>query len=248
MLEVSHIVKSFASREVLEDVSVRVPVGTLAGLIGPSAGGKSILLKIIGQIVRADSGAVSFNGEHRFPVSLMFQEGALFDSLSVLDNVAFPLVNGKVPHTLLRRKERQEVASRCLEVLGRVGLSQAAAKLPAQLSGGMRRRVSLARALVCRPPLLLLDDPTSGLDPVASSVIMNLIGEVHREYRPTIVIVSHDLRRLFPLVERLYALSDGRITFEGSVADLNEKASPLLKRFVSARYDLDGTGCLALNP
>ena len=177
----------------------------------------------------------------------MFQEGALFDSLSVLDNVAFPLVQGHVPHTLLPKAKRIQVREQCLDVLGRVGLQNAAQKLPGQLSGGMRRRASLARALVCKPPFLLLDDPTGGLDPVASSVIMNLIAEVHREYKPTILIVSHDLRRLFPLVEKVNALFDGKIVFSGNVAQLATEGSTILKRFVSARYDLEGS-CLTSSP
>ena len=246
MLEVSAISRSFLSRGVLKEASLALPVGGIGGLIGPSGGGKSILLKIIGQIVKSDSGEVRFRTQTHFPVSLMFQEGALFDSLSVLDNVAFPLVAGKVPIALLPRAQRNQVFERCIEVLGKVGLVHAAGKLPGQLSGGMRRRVSLARALVAKAPLLLLDDPTCGLDPVASSVIMNLIGEIHKEYQPTVLIVSHDLRRLFPLVQSVHALFDGKIVFSGPVSEIAAKGDAMLKRFVSARYDLEGRGCEAL--
>lgn len=249
MLKISQIRKYFGAKKVLEDVSFSLEKGSLNGLIGPSGDGKSVLMKIIGQIIKADHGKIECEGESEFAVSLMFQEGALFDSLSVIDNVAFPLVQGNVPHTLLPRALRREVVEKCLAVLGKVGLAAAANKLPGQLSGGMRRRVSLARALVAKPSLLLLDDPTSGLDPVASSVIMNLIGEIHREYKPTVLIVSHDLRRLFPLVERIDALFDGKITFSGTVQDLIERGDSGLKRFVSARYDLEGNGCPAVtNP
>lgn len=239
MLTVTQISKSFPARQVLKGVSFSVPTGSMTGLIGPSGGGKSVLLKIIGQIVRAQSGSVEYNGKGSFPVGLMFQEGALFDSLSVIDNVAFPLVDGRVPHTLLPEEERTKVVRKCLEVLDRVGLVKATTKLPGQLSGGMRRRVSLARALVSRPELLLLDDPTCGLDPVASSVIMNLITEIHNEYKPTILIVSHDLRRLFPVVEAVHSLFDGEISFSGTVDDIRAEGSPVLKRFVTARYDLE---------
>ncbi len=247
MLKISNIAKSFGAKNVLTDVSFELEIGSLNGLIGPSGDGKSVLMKIIGQILQPDFGVIECEGKAEFDVSLMFQEGALFDSLSVMDNVAFPLVHGNVPHTLLPRKRRAAVIEKCLEVLGKVGLANAANKFPGQLSGGMRRRVSLARALVAKPPLLLLDDPTSGLDPVASSVIMNLIAEMHREYRPTILIVSHDLRRLFPLVERVDALFDGRIVFSGTVRELVEKGDSNLKRFVSARYDLEDGGCPALS-
>ncbi len=237
-LQVSDVWRAFPPRHVLSGVSFDVGAGEIVGIIGPSGCGKSLLIKIIGQIVKADAGVVRFGGEEHFPVSLMFQEGALFDSLNVLDNVAFPLTNGKVPHVLLPHAERERVRATVFEALHRVGLEHAALKMPAQLSGGMRRRVSLARALVARPSVLLLDDPTCGLDPVASSVIMNLIGEIHREYRPTVLIVSHDLRRLFPLVLRVYALFDGRISFIGAPSEIAQRGDAVLQRFVSARYDL----------
>lgn len=237
MLNINDIWRYYGDRPVLSGTTFSVDDGAMVGLIGPSGGGKSVLLKIIGQILKAHSGSVRFCDQEEFRFSLMFQEGALFDSLTVLDNVAFPLVNGMVPYTLLPKARRHEVEDKVLEVLGKVGLAHAANKMPGQLSGGMRRRVSLARALVARPKLLLLDDPTSGLDPVASSVIMNLIREVHAENRPTLIMVSHDLRRLFPAVDRLYALFDGKISFSGTVDELRDNACPMLRRFVTARYD-----------
>jgi phospholipid/cholesterol/gamma-HCH transport system ATP-binding protein len=168
----------------------------------------------------------------------MFQEGALFDSLSVYDNVAFPLVQGMVPTTALPSDVRDFVHERVTAILERVGLSKAIFKFPAQLSGGMRKRVSLARALVGRPKYVFLDDPTAGLDPVASSVIMNLIVELHTEYRPTTVLVSQDLRRLLPVVERIFALFGGKIVFSGSLGELRQSPDELLRKFVSCRFDL----------
>jgi len=171
-------------------------------------------------------------------VGLMFQEGALFDSMSVFDNIAFPLVGGKVPTGSLPVAQRREVRDKVSDILARVGLSNAAFKMPGQLSGGMRRRVSLARALVGRPRILLLDDPTSGLDPVASSVIMGLIVQLHREYNPTTVMVSHDLRRLIPVVDRVLALFDGAIAFDGTVDELTHVAPAFVRSFVACRYEL----------
>jgi phospholipid/cholesterol/gamma-HCH transport system ATP-binding protein len=168
----------------------------------------------------------------------MFQEGALFDSLSVYDNVAFPLVGGRVPTNALPREQREDVCAKVSDILARVGLTRAAYKMSGQLSGGMRRRVSLARALVARPKILLLDDPTSGLDPVASSVIMDLIVDLHQEYKPTTFLVSHDLRRLLPVVERILALFDGTIVFDGSLQDLTQNAPAFVRSFVSCRFDL----------
>lgn len=237
MLTVSDIHHSFGSRQVLEGVSFELPDTALTGLIGPSGGGKSVLLKIIGKVLQADRGCVAHEGVCSESLSLMFQEGALFDSLSVFDNVAFPLVAGRVPTYTLSKARQEEVRAAVSEVLSHVGLSKAAHKVPAQLSGGMRRRVALARALVARPKLLLLDDPTAGLDPVASSVIMDLIVDLYQEYKPTTIIVSHDLRRLLPIVDRVLALFDGRICFDGSVSELEAFRHSLIHRFVTSRYD-----------
>ena len=238
-LQVEDIHRSFGNTPVLQGASLDLKPATIAGLIGPSGGGKSVLLKIIGSVLRANSGRIIQEPPTACRASLMFQEGALFDSLSVFDNVAFTLVNGKVPTVTLAKKVREEVADKVSEVLHRVGLSKAAYKMPAQLSGGMRRRVSLARALVSRPDVVLLDDPTAGLDPVASSVIMNLIVEMHEEYKPTLLMVSHDLRRLFPVVDTIYALFDGKICFSGTLSELKSCKHTLLRTFAACRYDLD---------
>ena len=239
MFTVSDVHKSFGPKRVLEGVSFALSDHTIAGLIGPSGCGKSVLLKIIASVATPGAGTIDYNREEHPTISLMFQEGALFDSLSVFDNVAFPLVGGKVPAAGLPKPVRDEVYEKVSVVLSRVGLSKAALKMPGQISGGMRRRASLARALVNRPEILLLDDPTSGLDPVASSIIMNLIIELHHEYRPTTLIVSHDLRRLFPVVERIVALFAGRIRFAGTLDELRRHGDAELRHFVSCRYDLE---------
>jgi len=239
VLKVTGLTRSFGDRQVLRDVNFSLKPASINGLIGPSGGGKSVLFKIIANTCRADRGWVTFpSGVTHRDVGLMFQEGALFDSLSVYDNVAFPLVHGKVPTTTLSREEREIVCEKVSDILARVGLTRAAYKMPGQLSGGMRRRVSLARALVGRPKMLLLDDPTSGLDPVASSVIMDLIVELHQEYRPTTFLVSHDLRRLLPVVERILALFDGTVVFDGSLQDLTQNAPAFVRSFVSCRFEL----------
>jgi phospholipid/cholesterol/gamma-HCH transport system ATP-binding protein len=248
MIAVRNIRHSFRAsdsssfNEVLKGVTFELAPGSITGLIGPSGVGKSVLLKIMAGVLTPDSGEVrvsptTTSGEHAEEVSLMFQEGALFDSLSVFDNIAFPLVQGRVPSMTLGPSELAEVHQRVSAILARVGLTQASQKFPAQLSGGMRRRVSLARALVCRPKILLLDDPTSGLDPIASGVIMNLICELHREYKPTTVMVSQDLRRLMPAVERVIALFDGRVVFSGTLAELIANADESVRHFVSCRFD-----------
>lgn len=239
MLKVTSLTRSFGDKAVLRDVNFALKPASINGLIGPSGGGKSTLFKIIANTCRTDLGWVTFPpGCSSLDVGLMFQEGALFDSLSVYDNVAFPLVAGRVPTTSLPREDRQIVCDKVSDILARVGLTRAAYKMPGQLSGGMRRRVSLARALVGRPKILLLDDPTSGLDPVASSVIMNLIVELHNEYKPTTFLVSHDLRRLLPAVERIIGLFDGTIAFDGTLQELTQSAPAFVRSFVSCRFEL----------
>jgi len=238
MLKASKIYHSFGLNQVLSGVDLELAQGAISGLVGPSGGGKSVLLKILGGVWEAQSGVVSYGDLQEDQISLMFQEGALFDSISVFDNVAFPLVAGDVPVMADQSEQVEQVRSRVEEILGHVGLKHAAFKIPAQLSGGMRRRISLARALVGKPKLVLLDDPTSGLDPVASSVIMDLICDIHSEYRPTMLLVSHDLRRLLPIVSELFALFDGTVRFKGQLEHLLAEAPGEVQRFISCRYDL----------
>lgn len=231
---------AFQRGPVLRGVSCSFGVGEPWGLIGPSGSGKSVLLKTIAGIVTPTSGSVILHTKEngKIPLALMFQEGALFDSLSVFDNVAFPLVGGKVP---LRRNPASSVQAEIVEkvssILARVGLAWAGAKMPAELSGGMRRRVSLARSLAVNPQILLLDDPTSGLDPVASSVIMELIAEIQRESQTSMIVVSQDLRRLLPMVSKVVAIFDGEIKARCRVDQLGQ-CDDEVRRFISCRYDL----------
>lgn len=242
MFQINHVSKSFFDKTILKDISFSITPGTIAGLIGPSGGGKSILLKIIGGVVEPDNGSCDCQSSAEGGVSLMFQEGALFDSLTVYENVAFPLLSMNELNSRGSEREKcnsQQIHERVSNILARVGLTKAALKYPAQISGGMRKRAALARALVNQPHLLLLDDPTSGLDPVASSVIMDLIRDLHSELRPTTIIVSHDLRRLFPAVEQIVALFNGVISFCDNKENLShlDKSDQIVK-FVSCRYDI----------
>lgn len=249
MIHVHSICRAYRTRAVLRDVSFCLDEPRLTGLIGPGGSGKSTLLKVMAGLQRPQRGTIEFvdplagrvcrdAGLTDARMSLMFQEGALFDSLTVYENIAFPLVGGKIPVTSLDRNIQEQVNVRVSEILARVGLSRAAFKLPAQLSGGMRKRVSLARALVARPSFVMLDDPTAGLDPVASSVIMDLIVELYSEYRPHALVVSHDLRRLLPVVDDVIALFDGRVVFHGTIEELRRAALPSVHRFVQCRYEL----------
>jgi phospholipid/cholesterol/gamma-HCH transport system ATP-binding protein len=235
MTRVEGVFKSFGDNKVLKGASVEFSSGKIVGLIGPSGCGKSTLLKILGAVLSPDEGAVADVGR----VSLMFQEGALFDSVTVADNVAFPVVNGEVPTYLLSSPRREEVEDLAISALGTVGLTKAAAKYPGQLSGGMRKRAALARALVQDVDLYLLDDPTAGLDPVASSVIMKLIVDAHAAKSGTTIVVSHDLRRLLPICDQIVAMEDGKVVFTGDLNQLKEFKNESLRHFVSCRFELN---------
>lgn len=266
LYRVAGLAFSYGANTVLSGLSFSLDCGKIYGIIGPSGGGKSTLLKLIGGLLSPSSGQVTCpTCSHGF----MFQEGALFDSMSVLDNVGFPLVAGRVPVAKLPYPLNEQVTEKVLRILERVGLRSAWQKVPAQLSGGMRRRVALARALVAAPGLALLDDPTSGLDPVASRVIMDLVQELHNEPQGqqrsitkaiedssakkgvdsevatkevnnhlsrTTFVVSHDLRRLFPIVDEVLAIFNGSLAFQGTVEELVASAPEEVRYFVSCRY------------
>ena len=238
MLTVENVSKSFGRTSVIRNVSFTLTPGEIIGLVGPSGAGKSVLLKLIGKVIEPDFGTITHTPQNQDfvqqSVGFLFQEGALFDSLSVIDNVAFPLHSCATKHG---KMSYAEVMERAYAILSEVGLSEAYQKMPGQLSGGMRRRVGIARALVSHPDLVLLDDPTGGLDPVAASVIMNLIRSLHETYKPTVLLVSHDLRRLLPNVDRVLALFDGGIVCDESPEELPTRCSSRVLKFLSTRYD-----------
>lgn len=241
MFRLVDVCKQFSGKVVLRSLSFSFAAGSIVGLIGPSGAGKSVLLKVLGNIIEPDSGEFYFPGEDTVKthsVGFLFQESALFDSMTVLENVAFPLLVSGNKQNSSKMLSYKDAMHKAYNILVEVGLSNAYNKLPGQLSGGMRRRVGIARALVASPDLVLLDDPTGGLDPVAASVIMNLINKLYRRYKPTIVICSHDLRRLFPNVQQVIALKNGRIWCNEQVSELAKCPQQDLLKFVSARYDI----------
>ncbi len=239
MIRVEHVVKYFGENLVLKDVNFVLEPGEIVGVVGPSGGGKSVLLKLLGNVIEPSAGVVHHSSgpssnpgpEHDPSVGFLFQEGALFDSMSVLDNVVFPLLADQ------QRAPTDAEYTQAFDILEEVGLAKAYQKVPGQLSGGMRRRVALARALVTKPELVLLDDPTGGLDPVASTVIIDLINSLRRHYKLTVVLVSHDIRRLLPNVERILALFDGRIVCDLPPHELVAKAPKNVLQFLATRFD-----------
>lgn len=243
MLRVSEVYKGFKNKHVLNGVSFDLEEGEFVGVIGPSNGGKSVLLKIIAKVLRADSGQIEHIGRASSEVTSVgfsFQEGALFDSLTVIENIAFPLLQGgSALKQNIERPTHESAMERAFDILNEVGLAKHIYKVPGQLSGGMMRRAALARALVAQPDIVLLDDPTGGLDPVAASVIINLIKSLHKQYDPTVILVSHDLRRLLPNVARVLCLFDGQVKYDGCPYELRDHADQNILQFVETRFDFD---------
>ncbi|MFO0873318.1 MAG: ABC transporter ATP-binding protein [Phycisphaerales bacterium] len=229
--------KAFGRQQVLRGVSLVFPRGKATVVLGPSGCGKSVMLKHIVGLLRPDRGEVWFEdqrvdrlgeaalGPVRRQIGFLFQQSALFDSMSVGDNVAFPLVE----HTELHRRAREE---RVHAVLNMVGLADIAAKMPADLSGGQRKRVALARAIVLEPRLILYDEPTTGLDPIRADVINELIVRLQNKLSMTSIVVTHDLASAFKVADAMVMLHEGRIALEGPPQRFRESADPIVQRFL----------------
>ncbi|GAN34794.1 MAG: ABC transporter ATP-binding protein [Candidatus Brocadia sp. AMX2] len=242
MIEVIDLHKSFKRHEVLRGVNLKVKDGESLALIGGSGQGKSILLKHIIGLVKPDQGRISINNQdinklgrkslrqlkERFGV--VFQGGALFDSLTVFENVAFPLRE----KTRLKASEIQE---KVLKELGRVGLSGSENKYPAEISGGMKKRVALARCLVMNPEIVLFDEPTTGLDPLIGKAIHKLIRDCQRSFHFTAIIVTHEIPAVFSVVDRVAMLFDGKIIAEGTPEEIQASTDPVVHQFIHGELE-----------
>lgn len=239
ILECTDLSVILKGKSILNKINFHVQENETVGLIGPSGSGKSVLLKTLAGVLPSAEGNINYYDLAKEDISLMFQEGALFDSMSVFDNLAFPLLHGNLPLSSYPEETRQEISKKIISILDHVGLANAHHKNPAQLSGGMKRRASLSRCLIMDPKLALLDDPTCGLDPIASNVIMKLIFDLQKKLQSSMVIVSQDLRRLLPYVDRLVAIFDGEIVYSGKFTREEIAAKKELEYFINCRYDLN---------
>jgi phospholipid/cholesterol/gamma-HCH transport system ATP-binding protein len=238
MVEVSHLRKSFGRHLVLDDVSFRVENGESIAIIGRSGGGKSVLLKHLIALLRPDSGDVQIDGEslcrlnerqllkvrHKF--GMLFQGAALFDSLTVAENIAFALRRESVV-------SEAEIAKKVAEVLDLVELPGIQSRRPSELSGGMRKRVGLARAIIYEPEIVLYDEPTTGLDPVVSDSIDQLMLRVRDRLHVTTVVVTHDMRTARRLGQRILMLHEKRIYKSGTPDEIFGSTDPIVHRFVN---------------
>ena len=235
--------KAFGSLRVLGGVSIDFLRGQTTVILGPSGTGKSVLLKHIVGLMKPDAGEVYFSGERvdtmppadlvevRKKIGFLFQMSALFDSLSVGHNVAFPLVE----HTKLTAPERDERVDRVLRMVGLSGLQK---QMPGDLSGGQRKRVALARAIVMEPELILYDEPTTGLDPIRSDLINELIIGLNRKLGVSSIVVTHDMISAQKIADRMLLLYNGQVICDGDWEAFRRSDNPLVQRFIQGQADV----------
>jgi phospholipid/cholesterol/gamma-HCH transport system ATP-binding protein len=243
MIKLIRVTRTFNGQRVLNDLNLEVPQGKITVIIGKSGAGKSVLLKHIAGLIRPDSGQIIIDGfditkatgrelqEFKKRFGVLFQGGALFDSLTVFENVAFPL----------REKTRlkdAEIQRRVRERLAQVALPpEAEERFPDELSGGMKKRVALARALIQEPSILLFDEPVTGLDPPMTNTVFHLINKTHEESGYTGVVVSHDIPEVFQIADQVAMLHSGRIIAAGTPQEIQRLTDPVVQGFIQGEID-----------
>jgi len=238
MIKLIDVHKSFGTQKVLDGINLEIEAGKTTVIIGKSGGGKSVLLKHIIGLLKPDRGEIWVDGvnitklndrelnEVRKKFGMLFQEAALFDSMTVGENVAFPLRE----HTKKSEKEIQEIVADRLRAVGLAGVEN---KMPSELSGGMKKRVGLARALAMHPQIVLFDEPTTGLDPVMTEAINQLIIETQKNFSLTCVVISHDIDSIFKIGHKIAMLYEGKIIEYGTPEEIKNSRNPVLLQFLS---------------
>jgi phospholipid/cholesterol/gamma-HCH transport system ATP-binding protein len=239
-IRVRGLCRRFGRQQVLNGVDLDCPHGQITTIAGPSGCGKTVLLKHLNLLLRPDAGQILIDGidvtrlgAHaldgvREKFGMLFQGGALFDSMTVFDNVAFPLVEKT-------RMTRSEIADRVEEVLAQVGLDGMERKYPSELSGGMQKRAALARALIRRPKILMLDEPTTGLDPTRTSAIHQLVRDTQKRFGLSAIMVSHDVPQVFEYSDRIAFMHGGKMALAGTVDEVMNADNEDFKRFLTGR-------------
>lgn len=240
MIETRDLTKSFGDKKVLQGVSLKVNEGETLVVLGRSGCGKSVILKHLIGLLHPDSGEVFVDGETiaglperklgqvRAKIGMLFQSAALFDSMSVEQNLAFPLLEQGI-------RDMKEIDDRVAQALDMVDLAGEQRKMPADLSGGMRKRVGLARTIVGRPRCVLYDEPTTGLDPITSDSINFLIRRLQRRLGVTSIVVTHDMKTAFHCADHVAFLHEGRVHFYGTVAELKANTDTIVQDFIEGR-------------
>ncbi len=230
-IKVENLTKEFDGRKVLDNISFEVEKGEILSIVGFSGSGKSTILKILCGLLNADSGKINISDGD---VAMVFQYSALFDSLNVFDNISFALQERKEFKGKYTKEQLKEIVAKSLNTVGLSGIEE---KYPHELSGGMQKRVSLARAIVTKPEFILYDEPTAGLDPVASTVIEDYILRLRDETQATSIVVTHQMSTIKRCSDKVIMLYDGHIVFRGTPQNLLKEDNPYTKQFVSASID-----------
>ncbi len=238
MIEISHLHKSFGHHVVLNDLNLTIKEGETKVVIGRSGTGKSVLLKNIIGILAPDSGSIKISGTEvttlnerdynkiRMRMGMVFQGGALFDSMNVAENVAFVLDE-------FMNIDQKTVRAKVERSLGMVGLSGIEEMMPSELSGGMRKRVSLARVLCMEPRIIFYDEPTTGVDPITSDVINNLIVDLRHKLKVTSIVVTHDMNSAYKVADHIVMLYHGQVVAEGTPQEIQKTRHPVVKQFIN---------------
>ena len=237
IIEINNLRKGFGKQEVLKNVSLQLFNGENLVVLGKSGSGKSVLIKCIVRLLNPDDGTINVLGENvstlnidglgelRKKIGFLFQSGALYDSMTVKQNLEFPLRRIKKDLT------EKEIGEKVKEVLENVGLFDALNKMPSQLSGGMRKRISLARTIVVDPMIMLYDEPTTGLDPATSDEISLLINDIQKKYKTSSLIITHDIECARNTADRIIMLNDGNVFKEGKLAEFENSSDSLIRSF-----------------
>ena len=237
VIEINNLRKGFGTQEVLKDVSLKLFNGENLAVLGKSGSGKSVLIKCIVRLFSPDYGTINVLGEDvntlnseslgelRKKIGFLFQSGALYDSMTVRQNLEFPLIRIK------KNLTQKEVNDKVNEALENVGLSDALNKMPSQLSGGMRKRISLARTIVVDPLIMLYDEPTTGLDPATSNEISLLINDIQKKYKTSSIIITHDIECARNTANRLIMLHDGKVYKDGKLKEFEDSSDALIRSF-----------------
>jgi phospholipid/cholesterol/gamma-HCH transport system ATP-binding protein len=242
MIEIIDLQKSFNGQEVLNGVNLTIQAKEIVTIMGKSGGGKSVLLKHLIGLIKPDKGKILIEGiditilsrnerdKMRENFGMLFQGGALFDSLTVFENVAFPLSEKT-------KLSKDEIQDRVMHALEDVGLKDVGQKYPAELSGGMKKRVALARALITEPKIVLFDEPTTGLDPVITNSIHRLIKTTREKYGYTGVIISHEVPEIFEITDRVALLHEGVIVEIGTPEEIKNSSHPAVRQFITGSLE-----------
>lgn len=230
-IEVKNLIKTFDERRVIDNISFKVGDGETLAVVGFSGSGKSTILKLICGLLKPDSGEIiTSEGD----IAMVFQYSALFDSLTVADNIAFALHERKDLRNKYTEKEIRNIVSEKLELVGLKGIEN---KYPSELSGGMQKRVSFARAIVTAPKTILYDEPTAGLDPISSTLIEDYIVRLKEETHAASIVVTHQMSTIQRTANRVIMLYDGKLVYEGTPEDMLKQETPYTKQFVTASLE-----------